>query len=83
MISYWRSGGNKSQKLVGRFSEHGPFCRLLMAFLLKIYSKFGQMLKLVGNGQWPAVISRTAGAYDITITYILLKPYVKETKCAV
>ena len=59
------SGRNKRQKLVGRFFEDWIFRRLLIAFPLKMYSKFGQpkwilvgqMLELVGK--WPAVISRT------------------------
>ena len=55
------SGRNKDQKLVGRFSENQTFCRLLIAVLLKMYSKFGrskwilvgQMMKSVGK--WPMV----------------------------
>ena len=49
------SGRNKSQKLVSRFFEDGTFCGLLMAFPLKMYSKFGwpnvEIGWKMGNGQ--------------------------------
>ena len=58
------SGRNKSQKSISPLFEDGAFCRLLIAFPLKMYSKSGRpkwILKLVGK--WPAVISSTGEIY--------------------
>ena len=49
------SGRNKGQKLVAIFFEDRTFCRLLIAFPLKMYGKFGQpnaeIGQKMGNGQ--------------------------------
>ena len=64
------------------FFEDRTFCRLLIAFPLKMYNKFsqpkwilvGQMLKLVRNGQWAAVISST-GCIHVVLNFNKINEY--------
>ena len=81
MFVYFNAS-NKDQKLVGCFTE----TRLLIAVPLKMYRKFDQpkwilvrqMVKLIGNGQWPTVISST-DTYNYTQhTFIYIYIYIKN-----